>query len=82
MGPHLNVQNQTNLLRCELEIVTLFETYLRDGNLCVETLGRGYDWFDIGIHTSLLEASNFLRTLTEHQDLQIGSSDEIAYQNE
>jgi glucose-1-phosphate thymidylyltransferase len=43
-------------------------------------LGRGYAWLDTGTHTSLLDASNFVRTLTERQGLQVGSPDEVAYQ--
>ena len=42
-------------------------------------MGRGYAWLDTGTHASLLDASNFVRTLTERQGLQIGSPDEIAY---
>lgn len=42
-------------------------------------MGRGYAWLDTGTHASLLDASNFVRTLTERQGLQVGSPDEIAY---
>lgn len=66
--------------RGELEITTLLETYLQDGTLRVEKMGRGYAWLDTGTHASLLDASNFVRTLTERQGLQVGSPDEIAYQ--
>ena len=66
--------------RGELEITSLLETYLDDGILHVEKLGRGYAWLDTGTHTSLLDASNFVRTLTERQGLQVGSPDEVAYQ--
>ena len=66
--------------RGELEITALLEAYLRDGNLRVEKMGRGYAWLDTGTHASLLDASNFVRTLTERQGLQVGSPDEIAYQ--
>lgn len=66
--------------RGELEITSLLQTYLVDGLLSVEKLGRGYAWFDTGTHSSLLDASNFVRTLTERQGLQVGSPDEIAYQ--
>jgi glucose-1-phosphate thymidylyltransferase len=66
--------------RGELEITSLLETYLDDGNLRLEKLGRGYAWLDTGTHTSLLDASNFVRTLTERQGLQVGSPDEVAYQ--
>ena len=66
--------------RGELEITSLLETYRNDNILRVEKMGRGYAWLDTGTHASLLDASNFVRTLTERQGLQIGSPDEIAYQ--
>ena len=66
--------------RGELEITSLLETYLHDGILRVEKMGRGYAWLDTGTHASLLDASNFVRTLTERQGLQIGSPEEVAYQ--
>ena len=66
--------------RGELEITSLLETYLNDRTLRVEKMGRGYAWLDTGTHASLLDASNFVRTLTERQGLQVGSPDEIAYQ--
>jgi glucose-1-phosphate thymidylyltransferase len=65
--------------RGELEITSLLNTYVEDRTLGVEQMGRGYAWFDAGTHVSLLEASNFVRTLTERQGLQVGSPDEIAY---
>lgn len=65
--------------RGELEITTLLESYLKEGNLTVERLGRGYAWLDTGTHASLLDAGNFVRTLTDRQGLQTGSPDEIAY---
>ena len=66
--------------RGELEITSLLESYLVDGALRVEKMGRGYAWLDTGTHASLLDASNFVRTLTERQGLQVGSPDEVAYQ--
>ena len=68
--------------RGELEITSLLETYLHDGALRIEKMGRGYAWLDAGTHASLLEAGNFIRTLTERQGLQIGSPDEVAYQHQ
>jgi len=65
--------------RGELEITSLLESYLSDGILSVEKMGRGYAWLDTGTHTSLLDASNFVRTITERQGLQVGSPDEVAY---
>jgi len=66
--------------RGELEITSLLETYLHDGLLQVEKMGRGYAWLDTGTHESLLNASNFIRTLMERQGLQVGSPEEVAYQ--
>ena len=68
--------------RGELEITSLLESYLNDGMLCVEKMGRGYAWLDTGTHASLLDASNFVRTTIKRQDLQVGSPDEVAYQSE
>jgi len=66
--------------RGELEITTLLETYLHDGSLNVQRMGRGYAWLDTGTHGSLLDAGNFVRTLETRQGLQTGSPDEIAYE--
>ena len=68
--------------RGELEITSLLDTYLKDDDLYVETMGNGYAWLDTGTHSSLLDASNFVRTLIERQGLQVGSPDEIAYKLE
>ncbi|WBU63268.1 glucose-1-phosphate thymidylyltransferase RfbA [Paracoccus aerodenitrificans] len=65
--------------RGELEITTLLETYLHDGSLTVERMGRGYAWLDTGTHGSLLDAGNFVRTLEKRQGLQTGCPDEIAF---
>lgn len=65
--------------RGELEIVTLLESYLKDGILSVERMGRGYAWLDTGTHSSLLDAGNFVRTLSERQGMQSGCPEEIAY---
>jgi glucose-1-phosphate thymidylyltransferase len=65
--------------RGELEITTLLETYLHDGLLNVQRMGRGYAWLDTGTHGSLLDAGNFVRTLENRQGLQTGSPDEIAF---
>jgi glucose-1-phosphate thymidylyltransferase len=66
--------------RGELEIVSLLESYLQDGLLDVQKMGRGFAWLDTGTHASLLDAGNFVRTLEERQGLQTGSPDEIAFQ--
>ena len=65
--------------RGELEIVDLLETYLADGTLSVQKMGRGFAWLDTGTHGSLLDAGNFVRTLQARQGLQVGCPDEIAY---
>ena len=65
--------------RGELEIVDLLETYLAEGTLSVQKMGRGFAWLDTGTHGSLLDAGNFVRTLQARQGLQVGCPDEIAY---
>ena len=65
--------------RGELEITSLLKTYLIEGSLSVKKMGRGFAWLDTGTYASLLDASNFVRTLTERQGLQVGSPDEVAY---
>ncbi len=67
--------------RGELEITSLLEMYLHDGLLNVSTMGRGFAWLDTGTHGSLLDAGNFVRTLTDRQGMQTGSLDEIAWLN-
>ncbi len=65
--------------RGELEIVTLLESYLSEGALNVERMGRGYAWLDTGTHGSLLDAANFVRTLSLRQGMQSGCPEEISY---
>ena len=65
--------------RGELEITSLLEMYLADGQLSVQQMGRGFAWLDTGTHGSLLDAGNFVRTLSERQGLQVGSPEEIAF---
>ncbi len=65
--------------RDELEITSLLQSYLDEDALSVRIMGRGYAWLDTGTHGSLLDAGNFVRTLTERQGQQVGSPDEIAY---
>ena len=65
--------------RGELEITSLLEMYLEKGALRVNRMGRGYAWLDTGTHASLLDASNFVRTLTQRQGLQTGCLEEIAH---
>ena len=66
--------------RGELEIVTLLESYLAEGLLSVQQMGRGYAWLDTGTHGSLLDAGNFVRTLSERQGQQVGCPEEIAWE--
>lgn len=65
--------------RGELEITSLLDSYLAEGQLSVQRMGRGYAWFDTGTHGSLLDAGNFVRTLEMRQGQQVGSPDEIAF---
>ena len=64
--------------RGELEITSLLESYLVEGCLTVRKMGRGYAWLDTGTHVSLLDAANFVKTLTERQGLLIGAPEEVA----
>jgi glucose-1-phosphate thymidylyltransferase len=67
--------------RGELEIVSLLEMYLAEGQLTVQQMGRGFAWLDTGTHGSLLDAGNFVRTLQARQGLQVGCLEEIAFRN-
>ncbi|EZP55136.1 glucose-1-phosphate thymidylyltransferase RfbA [Sphingomonas sp. RIT328] len=66
--------------RGELEITDLNRLYMEAGDLYVEQMGRGYAWLDTGTHDSLLEASEFVRTLQHRQGIQIACLEEIAYE--
>ena len=67
--------------RGELEITDLNNRYLKNGRLQVEVLGQGYTWLDTGTHESLVEATNFVRTVETHQRRKLACLEEIAYMN-
>ena len=67
--------------RGELEITTVNQTFLQEGKLKVQTLGRGFAWLDTGTHDSLSEASTFIEVIEKRQGLKIGCLEGIAYRN-
>ena len=66
--------------RGEYEITDINRLYMESGDLYVEQMGRGYAWLDTGTHDSLLEASEFVRTLQHRQGIQIACLEEIAFE--
>ena len=66
--------------RGELEITTLNDMYLKQGNLCAKVMGRGFAWLDTGTMDSLIEAANFVQLIEKRQSVKIAALEEIAYQ--
>lgn len=67
--------------RGELEITTLNQMYLANGNLDVITFGRGFTWLDTGTHESMADATAFVKMIEEHQGLKVSCIEEIAFNN-
>ena len=67
--------------RGELEITDLNRIYLESGELSVEVLGQGFTWLDTGTHESLVDATNFVKTIEQHEHRKIACLEEIAYYN-
>ena len=65
--------------RGEFEISSVNQCYIDTKDLKIEILGRGFTWLDTGTHDSLLEASNFIKTVEKHSGFKVACLEEIAY---
>jgi glucose-1-phosphate thymidylyltransferase len=66
--------------RNELEITSVNAAFLDRGELKVEVMNRGFAWLDTGTHESMMDAANFIKIIEERQGIQVGSPDEIAFE--